>query len=123
MVVVDTSAIVAILEREVDAAYFEDTLEQAGALMMSAATFMELNAVMWHRRRRAGLAAIDALVVRTDMEIVPLTASQSYIAREAKAAFSALNFGDCFSYALAKDLAAPLLFKGNDFSQTDIVKA
>ncbi|MGY9055077.1 MAG: type II toxin-antitoxin system VapC family toxin [Alphaproteobacteria bacterium] len=123
VIAVDTSVVVAILEAEDDAELYEQAIEGADDLVMSAATFVELNAVMWHRRGRFGRDAVDAFIQRAAITIMPLTAAQSYIARDAKAAFSVLNFGDAFSYALAKDLEVPLLFKGNDFSQTDIMPA
>lgn len=120
MIVVDTSAVVSILEKEEDADRFIQALETDEAPLMSSATFVELNAVMWHKRGAAGVDILDQFIGITRMIMEPLTHHQALLAREAYFKFSSLNFGDCFSYALAKDKKVPLLFKGNDFTKTDI---
>ena len=90
---------------------------------MSAETLVELNAVMFRRRGPDSLAIVARFLALAGIEIVPLTEMQAQIASEAYVRFSALNFGDCFAYALAKERDAPLLFKGKDFSRTDIISA
>ena len=123
MIVVDPSAIVSILLQEDDASFYSSALTEADETFMSAASFVELNVVMWRRLAERGTVIEDDIVAEANIAIVPLTTHQAVIARDAYNRFSALNFGDAFSYALAKDLDAPLLFKGNDFAQTDIARA
>lgn len=120
MIVVDTSAAVAILEQESDASHFMDALVTDGAPIMSAATFVELNAIMRHKRGSAIVDIIDRFIAAAAIQIEPLTPDQALIARDAYHRFGALNFGDTFAYALAKDKDVPLLFKGDDFSKTDV---
>lgn len=121
MIVLDTSAVVAILEKEEDAERYITALEESDLLLMSAATFVELNAVMWHRRGAAGIDILDQFMEVTKIRIEALTQEQAICAREAYIRFGALNFGDTYAYALAKTRTLPLLYKGNDFSKTDIL--
>lgn len=123
MIVVDTSAVVAILLAEADARHFAEAIEHDDAPLMSAATLVELNAVMRHRRGRQGMAAVRQLLDLAEVEIVALSEAQAHIASDAYDRYGALNLGDCFAYALAKERGLPLLFKGNDFSKTDIPAA
>jgi ribonuclease VapC len=124
--VVDTSALVAILLREADAAIFDKALVDAETRLMSAVTWVELSFVIEGRKRQAGRADVDRLLDETDIDIAAVTPQQSQIAIEAFRRFgkgrhpAALNIGDCFAYALAKATGHPLLFKGDDFAQTDI---
>ncbi|MDP0500319.1 MAG: type II toxin-antitoxin system VapC family toxin [Verrucomicrobiota bacterium JB022] len=120
MIVVDTSAIVAILEQEPEAERFLQALLAAELPVMSAATLVELSAVMIRKRGEAAGQIVDRLLAAVGVQIEPLTHDQALLAREAYRRFSSLNFGDCFAYALAQDKAAPLLYKGNDFGQTDV---
>ena len=96
---------------------------------MSAATYLELSIVMENKGGPRAGYELDELIAQTDVEIVPVTLEQAEAARVAWRRFgkgnhpARLNFGDCFSYALAKTAGEPLLFKGNDFSQTDIEPA
>ena len=124
--VVDTSAFIAILFGEPEEETFLRLLLRARGAATSAATVLETQIVA---RRRYGVAAdkaIDGLLYRTNVEIEPVTLEQLEAARESYRRFGqgtgggALNFGDCFSYALAKVRREPLLFKGNDFNRTDI---
>jgi ribonuclease VapC len=126
-VIVDTSAVVAILRDEPDAALYLEALRFAGPRRMSAATYVELGIVIDAGRSPVASRRVDDLLAELAVRIEPVTASQARIAREAYQAFgkssghpAGLNFGDCFAYALARELDEPLLFKGDDFGQTDI---
>lgn len=125
MIVVDTSAICAILLGEDDADHYTETLLAADAAVMSAATYVELSAVLKHRNpQNPDIPKIlDDLLARFGIEIVALTPAQAILARDAYRRYPILNLGDSFAYALAKDTMAPLLFKGDDFGQTDILVA
>lgn len=124
--VVDTSAVVAILRMEPDAAHFAESLAAADVRLMSAANLVEAGIILGARFGPDAEQDLDLLVARAGIEIVPVTPEQATIARRAFRAFgkgqhpAGLNFGDCFAYALAKASGQPLLFKGNDFAQTDI---
>jgi ribonuclease VapC len=128
-VIVDSSAIIAILMRESDAERFERALDQAPRNAMSTATYVELINVIDRKAGAYLLGNADELLATAMMELVPFTLEQARWARHARLTYGAgrhtanLNFGDCFAYALAKATGEPLLFKGNDFSQTDIVAA
>mgnify|MGYP001442305198 CR=1 FL=1 len=121
MIAIDTSAIIAILEAEEDAAHYIAALEEDDAPLLSAATFVELNAVMKHKGGQAALNIVDRFIELANITIEPFTADQALIAREAYFRFSVLNLGDAYSYALAKQKGIPLLFKGKDFFETDIM--
>ena len=123
MIVVDPSALVAILLREDDSARYLEVLRSAPGALLSAASYVELCAVIKNRRGAEALTVVDALLEATGIQLEPVTAAQARIARAAYAEYSVLNFGDVFSYALAKSSGLPLLHKGNDFSQTDIESA
>jgi ribonuclease VapC len=103
-----------------------DVFETGAAARMSAASLVEGGIVMQRRQGDDGEVCFDRLVHRLDLEIVPVTREHAEIARAAYRRFgkgrhpAGLNFGDCFSYALARALGEPLLFVGDDFSQTDI---
>jgi ribonuclease VapC len=126
MIVVDSSALVAILDNERDAAIFALTLAEADAALISAATLLETAIVMLNRHGERSARLLDELVQEAGLEVESVTLHQVNLAREAYVAYgkgrsaAGLNFGDCFSYALAKATGAPLLFKGDDFSRTDI---
>ena len=129
--IVDSSAFAAILFKEAEASRCAGSLEAAGAsaIRMSTATRLEL-AVVLHRKGLSHLEpTLDRMMAEASVDLVPFTASQLAIARDAFARFgkgnhpARLNFGDCFAYALAKELGEPLLFVGEDFSQTDIAAA
>jgi ribonuclease VapC len=130
MIVVDTSAIVAILLEEPEAAALLDALVTDDRPVMSAATLLETSIVLrTHDRRKLSEDDLDDFVTDT-IEVMDVTAAQVDLARRAHSKFgkgtghpARLNFGDCFSYALAKSLAAPLLYKGGDFAKTDITSA
>ncbi len=128
--IVDTSAVVAILLKEADALTLARAIEEADALRLSAGSYLELGVVLDGRRNPALSRRLDDLLVEAGIIIEPVTERQAKIAREAYRDFgkgsghpAQLNFGDCLAYALAKDKAEPLLFKGADFAHTDVRRA
>lgn len=124
--VVDSSALIAVLLSEPAASDLITVFESGVILRMSTATLAEGGIVMQGRQGDEGEARFDRLVQRLDIAIVPVTREHAEIARAAFRRFgkgrhpAGLNFGDCFSYALARSLGEPLLFVGHDFAQTDI---
>jgi len=129
-VIVDSSAIAAILLAEPDAASFAAAMEQSESRKISAATFVEIAIVVDGRNDPTLSGIFDNFIEHLDLEIVPLTASQARLARAAHAVYgrgrghpARLNYGDCFAYALAKETGEPLLFKGRDFALTDLKPA
>jgi ribonuclease VapC len=130
VVVVDSSAVVAIFRREPDWPSLWDVIEEASSTVISAASVLETMIVLDGRAGgRSSEAELRDFLWESDLEIRPVTASQVWIAGAAYRQFgkgyhpARLNYGDCFSYALAKELAAPLLYKGDDFARTDIPSA
>lgn len=128
--IIDTSALVAILRSEEDAKRYADAIANASARRISAANYVEVAAVMDSSRDPIASRKFDDLLREARIEIEPLTEAQARIARFAYRDFgrgskhpARLNFGDCFAYALAKSLNEPLLFKGDDFGHTDIEPA
>lgn len=127
--VIDTSAIVAIAFNEPDAETYEQKVVDAPRRFISAATILELSIVIEARLGEAGAAELDLWPYKASVEVVAVDAEQITIARRAWRNFgkgrhpASLNFGDCFSYALAKSRNEPLLFNGDDFSRTDIEAA
>ena len=124
--IVDTSAIMAILQKEPEAPAFGAALTEGARIAISAATLVELCVVAESRAGAAVWAEVEALMADAAIEVAPFTAEQAALAREGWRRFgkgrhpAGLNFGDCFAYALAKELDMPLLYKGDDFRQTDI---
>jgi ribonuclease VapC len=125
--IVDTSALVAILRYEPERIEFAKLLDQADVLRMSAASYLELSIVLDSRKDPALSGEIDEIIETFEIEIEPVTAEQAKIARQAYRDYGPgsghaanLNFGDCFSYALARAKREPLLFKGADFPLTDV---
>jgi ribonuclease VapC len=123
VIAVDTSAVVAILLGEPDAERFARTMEGAPRLCMSAGTAVELGRVMWKKKGQGGVHGLRHVLRGARVEVAPLTPQQADIAIEASWRFPVLNYGDTLSYALAKARDIPLLFKGNDFTHTDIRSA
>jgi len=127
--IVDSSAIIAILRNETDAASMSAVLQQESACCMSAVTYAEAGIVTDANRNPILSRRFDDLVRDIGIRVEAVTAEQAKIARQAYRDFgkglhkSGLNFGDCFAYALAKELDEPLLFKGDDFRHTDIEAA
>ncbi len=125
--IIDTSVVVALLLREAEAEAYVTLMAQAPARRLSAASYVELGAVIDGRRDPALSGALDATLATARIEIMAFTAQQARFARDAYQRFgrgsghpARLNMGDCFAYALARELGEPLLFKGNDFALTDI---
>lgn len=127
--VIDTSALVALLSMESEAQRIAAALESDPNRLISAATLVEAGIVIESRYGPAGARELDLLVAKAGFGVESVTAEQADVAREAwrrygKGRHSAgLNYGDCFSYALAKVKGEPLLFKGEDFPHTDITVA
>jgi ribonuclease VapC len=124
--VVDTSAVTAILLAEVDAGTVAAIFRRTDAKRMSAGNFLEFQIIAARRAPALSTAVARELVDRLDIDVVPVTREHAEIPASAYERYgkgrhpAALNFGDCFAYALAKALDAPLLFKGTDFAQTDV---
>lgn len=134
MIVVDTSAVIAILFAEPTASALSKRLSQEafGDRLMTAAGYVEAGTVLAgrHASTERALEILDRFLTNGGIRIVPMTEALARIALDARIRFgrgfgapAGLNFGDSFSYALAKSMNAPLLFVGNDFTQTDIVPA
>jgi ribonuclease VapC len=128
--IVDTSAVIAILFQEPDAQRFSDAIEKTRDCRMSAASYLEAAIVLDSSRNPVVSRWYDNLIEDGDIKIEPVTLTQAKIAREAYRDYgkgsghpAQLNFGDCFAYALARDKGEPLLFKGNDFLKTDLTPA
>ncbi|THK33330.1 type II toxin-antitoxin system VapC family toxin [Ensifer sp. MPMI2T] len=127
--VIDTSAIVAIAFNEPEAETYEQMVVDAPRRFISAATVLELAIVIEARLGEAGAAELDLWLYKAGVEVVAVDAEQIAVARRAWRSYgkgrhpAGLNYGDCFSYALAKTRNEPLLFKGDDFSRTDIEPA
>jgi len=126
-VIVDPSVIVAMLLGEPEAPIYADLLKDARVIRLSAASYVELAAVVDGRGDATASGALEPLLRRMHVVIEPFTERQAGLAREAYQRFgrgsghgARLNMGDCFSYALARDLGEGLLFKGRDFALTDI---
>lgn len=126
--IIDTSAIVAILLGEPEAADFIDALLDAPTARMSAATYVEAAVVVDANRDPVLSARFDELAA--EIEVVPMTRDHADTARQAYRDYgrgtghpARLNLGDCFAYALARSSGEPLLFKGNDFVHTDLLPA
>jgi ribonuclease VapC len=129
VIVVDTSALIAVLLNEPGAASFRYVLARSEDLRLSAVSDYEARLVSFRQRGHRLVEAYDELVDQTGLRIVAFDQEQSLLAFEAYRRYgkgnhpAALNFGDCASYALARTFNAPLLFKGNDFGRTDIQSA
>jgi len=124
--VIDTSAIAAILFKEPGFEALIERIEESETLLISAASLVELSIVVESRKGEDGARDLDLWLYRARVEIAPVDADQADIARLAWRRFgkgrhpAGLNYGDCFAYALAKKTGLPLLYKGNDFSLADL---
>ena len=124
--VIDTSALIAILFGEPEALSFTRAIADESRKLISAFNALESGIVVEARKGEAGGRELDLLLHRAQIEIVAMNADQAELARAAWRKYgkgnhpAGLNIGDCCAYALAKYSGEPLLFKGNDFSQTDI---
>ena len=129
--IVDTSAVIAILKEERDAARFLRAIAvSTEPKRMSAGNYLEAGIVVDANRNPLLSRRLDDLIVQTEIEVEAVTPQQADIARAAYRDFgrgsghpAQLNFGDCFAYALAKSAREPLLFKGDGFSRTDVAVA
>jgi len=128
-VIVDTSAVIAILRSETDAAAIAEALERPHLRRMSAVSYVEAAVVVDSNRNPLLSRRFDDLLRDVQIGVEPVTLLQAQLAREAYRDFgkgrhrAGLNFGDCFAYALAKEKGETLLFKGDDFCHTDIEPA
>ena len=124
--VIDSSAVMAILLQEPDAGQYADVMATSPLNIMSAGNFLEASIVIDNRHRELGLIDLDRLIFGARIDIVAVDRTQAEAARNAYRRYgrrrhsAGLNFGDCFAYALAKTTGEPLLFKGADFAATDI---
>jgi len=127
--ILDTSALVAILYGEPEGPRFTQLIHDAEVCRLSVASFVELSMVIESQLGPDAARQADAFLRRADIVIEPVTVEQGHLARQAFLDFgkgrhkAGLNFGDCFSYALAKATGEPLLFKGDDFALTDVAAA
>lgn len=128
--IVDTSAVLAILKQERDASTFSQAIEHTDHCAMSIVNFVEAAIVLDRDQDPVVGRRLDLFRDRAELSLVPVDDVQGRLAREAYRDFgkgsghpAKLNFGDCFAYALAKQRGEPLLFKGDDFSRTDVVSA
>ena len=128
--VIDTSALIAIMSDEPERHTFNGLIAAATATCISATNLLETRMVLFTGSGDNAILALDAFLLKSGITVVEVSPRIADIAFDAYRHFgkgtghsAALNYGDCFSYALAKYLDAPLLFKGNDFSQTDITSA
>jgi ribonuclease VapC len=127
--ILDTSALVAVLYREPEAARYAQIIHDAERCAISAGTFLELSIVVQGQIGTDALRQCDMFLRRAGIVVEPFTVEQAHLARQAFHDFgkgrhpAGLNFGDCFSYALARFTGEPLLFKGNDFRRTDVAPA
>ena len=127
--IVDTSAILAVLFDESDAVRMANSLYEAPSRSMSVVNFLEAATVLESRQGTEVGYRLDAFLESVRIDLAPVTVRQAELARDAWRRFGkgrrprGLNLGDCFAYALAADTGEPLLFKGDDFAQTDITPA
>jgi ribonuclease VapC len=127
--IVDSSAIVAILSFESDARELANAIEEAPERRMSVVSYVESAIVLDSRRNPALSRRLDDFIREAELRLEPVSVQQAKLAREAYRDYgkgrhrAGLNFGDCFAYALAKEKGEPLLFKGDDFRKTDVEPA
>jgi len=128
--ILDTSALIALIEGEPEADMFLELIAHSSQVSISAATYVEASIVIDARDNPVLSRSLDTLLDDLAVTIEPVTADQAWVARQAYRDFgkgrqhpAQLNFGDCFSYALASTAGQPLLFKGQDFSHTDVRSA
>ncbi len=124
--VIDSSALIAILQDEPERAVFNRAIERAERRALSVVSFVEASMVIEARYGADGVRDLDLLIAKAGIELVAVDANQAHAARNAFRVYgkgrhrAGLNFGDCFPYALARTEREPLLFKGMDFSMTDV---
>jgi ribonuclease VapC len=127
--ILDTSGLLAVLLREPEAAIFARLIERSDAVRMSVASYLEAAIFVDRRGDAVRRAMLDTFLQEFSIRLEPVTIAQAQLARQAYFLFgkgrhpAGLNFGDCFTYALAKELNEPVLFKGDDFARTDLAPA
>ena len=127
--VIDTSAVVAILQDDAERRRFVELIAGSGRCLISVASRVEMSIVVESRTGHLGRSLLENFFATRDIETVPVSVAHADIAIDAFRRYgrgrhkAGLNFGDCFAYALAKAARMPLLFKGNDFCHTNIVSA
>ncbi|MDB5440087.1 MAG: PilT protein domain protein [Caulobacteraceae bacterium] len=127
--VIDSSALIAILQGEPEEPAFRQAIRTARSRLLAAPTRVEASMVALGRAGEPGLAQMQALIERLDLEVVPFSDEQARLATDAFRRFgkgrhpAGLNFGDCLAYALAQATGEALLFKGGDFAATDVKRA
>lgn len=127
--IVDSSALLAILLREPGSDVFDEAIVAATAARISAPTFVEVSIVLESRTGAQGVLLWESMLRESRIAIEPFSEEHAFLARQAFSDYgkgrhpAGLNFGDCFSYALAKATGEPLLFKGDDFRKTDVLPA
>jgi len=126
--ILDTSALVAVLNAEAERRSFEELIA-ANDCSLSSVSYLEVSIVLSMKRGPEALHELDAWIETSEITVVPFTFVQARLARRAYLAYgkgrhkAGLNFGDCIAYALATDLSEPLLFKGDDLALTDVQSA
>jgi ribonuclease VapC len=130
LIAVDTSALMAIIKNEAERALLMQVLKQADRVLISAGTVIEARVVAHRRGGKAMVETLDDLLATLSAEVIPVEEAEADIAHAAFAQYgkggghpAQLNFGDLFSYAIAKSRGVPLLYKGDDFVHTDIASA
>lgn len=124
--IIDTSALVAILQDEPERRRYIDAIEAADTRSISTATFVEISMVVEARHGAEGVRDLDLFLNRASINLVAVDDEQAHVARRAFSHFgkgrhrAGLNYGDCFAYALAMVAGEPLLYKGDDFPHTDV---
>jgi ribonuclease VapC len=124
--VLDTSAILAILQDEPERRKFNEAIEAAESRSLSTASFVECSMILESRYGADGIRDLDLFIAKAQVSLIPVDEEQADLARRAFRKYgkgrhpAGLNFGDCFSYGLSQALHEALLFKGNDFPQTDV---
>jgi len=128
--IVDSSAVVAILREEPESETFRRLISRSKPVRLSAGSYLEIGIVVDKDRDAELMRSLDDFIAGARITIEPVTERQARIARDAYRDFgrgsghpARLNFGDCLAYALAKEMAEPMLFKGDDFSRTDVRRA
>jgi ribonuclease VapC len=128
--IIDTSALIAILKNEPESEAFSTAIEEAKAVRISAASYLESNIVVGRYKDPILTARLEDILENPGLQIEPVTAAQAKIAWQAYRDYgkgsghpASLNFGDCFSYALAREKREPILYKGDDFVHTDLKSA
>ena len=127
--VIDTSGLIAVIANEPEQAVFVESMKKADKTLLSAASLVEANIVLMRGKVPNAASQLAAFLEEAEVEVVPVDEEQAQLAVEAYRRYgkgrhpARLNFGDCFVYALAKQRGEPLLFKGDDFSKTDLILA